>query len=74
MKNKQDLLISTKYNLEVFNCHLFLIIFVMLIISLEQDKVDIQTICSLRFETIEPLGSIKSSTFKHRYSNSNYYG
>ena len=48
-KNKQDLSTSMKHNLEFFNCHPFLITFVMgIILSLEQKKADIQTIRSLR--------------------------
>ena len=39
-KNKEDLSTSMKHNLEFFNCHPFLITFVMgIILSLEQKKI-----------------------------------
>lgn len=63
-KNKQDLSTSMKHNLEFFNCHPFLITFVMgIILSLEQKKADIQTICSLRVAAMGPLGGIGDAIF-----------
>ena len=63
-KNKQDLSTSMKHNLEFFNCHPFLITFVMgIILSLEQKKADIQTIRSLRVAAMCPLGGIGDAIF-----------
>lgn len=63
-KNKQDLSTSMKHNLEFFNCHPFLITFVMgIILSLEQKKADIQTIRSLRVADMGPLGGIGDAIF-----------
>lgn len=63
-KNKQDLSTSMKHNLEFFNCHPFLITFVMgIILSLEQKKADIQTIRSLRVAAMGPLGGIGDAIF-----------
>ena len=63
-KNKEDLSTSMKHNLEFFNCHPFLITFVMgIILSLEQKKADIQTIRSLRVAAMGPLGGIGDAIF-----------
>ncbi|GAA0707444.1 PTS system mannose/fructose/sorbose family transporter subunit IID [Paraclostridium ghonii] len=63
-KNKDDLSTSMKHNLELFNCHPFLITFVMgIILSLEQKKSDIQTIRSLRVAAMGPLGGIGDAIF-----------
>ena len=63
-KNKQDLSTSMKHNLEFFNCHPFLITFVMgIILSLEQKKSDVQTIRSLRVAAMGPLGGIGDAIF-----------
>lgn len=63
-KNKQDLSTSMKHNLEFFNCHPFLITFVMgIILSLEQKKADIQTIRSLRVAAMGSLGGIGDAIF-----------
>ena len=63
-KNKQDLSTSMKHNLEFFNCHPFLITFVMgIILSLEQKKADIQTARSLRVAAMGPLGGIGDAIF-----------
>ena len=63
-KNKQDLSTSMKHNLEFFNCHPFLITFVMgIILSLEQKKADVQTIRSLRVAAMGPLGGIGDAIF-----------
>jgi N-acetylgalactosamine PTS system EIID component len=63
-KNNQDLSTSMKHNLEFFNCHPFLITFVMgIILSLEQKKADVQTIRSLRVAAMGPLGGIGDAIF-----------
>ncbi|MFR3072450.1 MAG: PTS system mannose/fructose/sorbose family transporter subunit IID [Paeniclostridium sp.] len=63
-KNKQDLSTSMKHNLEFFNCHPFLITFVMgIVLSLEQKKADVQTIRSLRVAAMGPLGGIGDAIF-----------
>ena len=63
-KNKQDLYTYMKHNLEFFNCHPFLITFVMgIILSLEQKKADVQTIRSLRVAAMGPLGGIGDAIF-----------
>ncbi|MCU9813658.1 PTS system mannose/fructose/sorbose family transporter subunit IID [Paraclostridium sp. AKS73] len=63
-KNKDDLATSMKHNLEFFNCHPFLITFVMgIILSLEQKKSDVQTIRSLRVAAMGPLGGIGDAIF-----------
>lgn len=63
-KNKDDLSTSMKHNLEFFNCHPFLITFVMgIIISLEQKKADVQTIRALRVAAMGPLGGIGDAIF-----------
>ena len=63
-KNKQDLSTSMKHNLEFFNCHPFLITFVMgIILSLEQTPADILTIRSLRVAAMGPLGGIGDAIF-----------
>jgi PTS system N-acetylgalactosamine-specific IID component len=63
-KNKEDLSTSMKHNLEFFNCHPFLITFVMgIIMSLEQKKADVQTIRALRVAAMGPLGGIGDAIF-----------
>lgn len=63
-KNKEDLSTSMKHNLEFFNCHPFLITFVMgIILSLEQKKSDVQTIRALRVAAMGPLGGIGDAIF-----------
>ncbi|MGX4601118.1 PTS system mannose/fructose/sorbose family transporter subunit IID [Faecalimicrobium sp. JNUCC 81] len=63
-KNKDDLSTSMKHNMEFFNCHPFLITFVMgIIISLEQKKADVQTIRALRVAAMGPLGGIGDAIF-----------
>ena len=47
--NKEDLELSMEHNLEFFNTHPFLVTFVMgIILSLEQQKADIETIRAVR--------------------------
>lgn len=63
-KNKDDLSTSMKHNMEFFNCHPFLITFVMgIIISLEQKKADVRTIRALRVAAMGPLGGIGDAIF-----------
>lgn len=63
-KEKQDLSTSMKHNMEFFNCHPFLITFVMgIILSLEQKKSDVQTIRALRVAAMGPLGGIGDAIF-----------
>ena len=50
--NKNDLAASMSHNLEFFNTHPFLVTFVMgIVLSLEQNKVDIPTIRVFRYST-----------------------
>jgi len=62
--NKEDLAISMQHNLEFFNTHPFLVTFVMgIVLSLEQQKTDINTIRSVRVAAMGPLGGIGDSIF-----------
>lgn len=62
--NKDDLSASMKHNLDFFNTHPFLVTFVMgIILSLEQQKTDIQTIRSVRVAAMGPLGGIGDALF-----------
>ena len=62
--NKEDLSISMQHNLEFFNTHPFLINFVMgIVLSLEQQKADIQTIRAVRVAAMGPLGGIGDAIF-----------
>ncbi len=57
--DKDDLSISMQHNLEFFNCHTYTVTFVMgLVLSLEQQKADINTIRSVRVAAMGPLGGI----------------
>ena len=63
-KNKEDLSTSMKHNLEFFNCHPFLITFVMgIILSLEQKNSDVQSIRALIVAAMGPLGGIGDAIF-----------
>jgi PTS system N-acetylgalactosamine-specific IID component len=54
-KNKDDLAASMSHNMEFFNTHPFLVNFVMgIVLSLEQNKADIQTIRSVRVAAMGP--------------------
>ena len=54
--NKDDLSKSMAHNLEFFNTHPFLITFVMgIILSLEENKVEIPTIRAVRVAAMGPL-------------------
>lgn len=62
--NKEDLAASMSHNLEFFNTHPFLVTFVMgIVLSLEQQKADINTIRSVRVAAMGPLGGIGDSLF-----------
>lgn len=62
--NKEDLKISMEHNLEFFNTHPFLVTFVMgIVLSLEQQKTDINTIRSVRVAAMGPLGGIGDAIF-----------
>ena len=62
--NKEDLSKSMKHNLDFFNTHPFLVTFVMgIILSLEQEKSDIQTIRAVRVAAMGPLGGIGDALF-----------
>lgn len=63
-KNKEDLSTSMMHNLEFFNTHPFLITFVMgIILSLEQNKLDVPTIRAVRVAAMGPLGGIGDALF-----------
>lgn len=52
------------HNLEFFNTHPFLVTFVMgIVLSLEQNKVDIPTIRAVRVAAMGPLGGIGDALF-----------
>lgn len=62
--NKDDLAASMSHNLEFFNTHPFLVTFVMgIILSLEQNKSDVQTIRAVRVSAMGPLGGIGDALF-----------
>lgn len=62
--DKDDLAASMSHNLEFFNTHPFLVTFVMgIILSLEQNKTDIQTIRAVRVSAMGPLGGIGDALF-----------
>ena len=62
--NKEDLSTSMNHNLEFFNTHPFLVTFVMgIVLSLEQQKTDVNTIRSVRVAAMGPLGGIGDAIF-----------
>lgn len=62
--NKEDLKASMAHNLDFLNTHPFLVTFVMgIVLSLEQNKVDTQTIRSVRISAAGPLGGIGDALF-----------
>ncbi len=62
--NKDDLALSMSHNLDFINTHPFLVTFVMgIVLSLEQQKADIQTIRSVRIAAAGPLGGIGDALF-----------
>lgn len=62
--NKEDLSASMSHNLEFFNTHPFLVTFVAgIVLSLEQQKADINTIRAVRVAAMGPLGGIGDALF-----------
>lgn len=62
--NKEDLSTSMSHNLEFFNTHPFLVTFVMgIILSLEQNKLEVPTIRAVRVAAMGPLGGIGDAIF-----------
>jgi Phosphotransferase system, mannose/fructose/N-acetylgalactosamine-specific component IID len=62
--NKDDLATSMKHNLEFFNTHPFLVTFVMgIVLSMEQNKADINSIRAVRVAAMGPLGGIGDALF-----------
>lgn len=62
--NKRDLSASMYHNLDFINTHPFLVTFVMgIVLSLEQNKVDTQTIRAVRISAASPLGGIGDALF-----------
>ena len=62
--NKEDLQTSMQHNLEFFNTHPFLVTFVMgIVLSLEQQKADINTIRAVRVAAMGPLGGFGDALF-----------
>lgn len=63
-EGSEDLKISMGHNLEFFNTHPFLVTFVMgIVLSLEQQKADINTIRAVRVAAMGPLGGIGDAIF-----------
>lgn len=63
-EDSEDLKISMGHNLEFFNTHPFLVTFVMgIILCLEQQKADINTIRAVRVAAMGPLGGIGDAIF-----------
>ena len=59
-----DLKTSMKHNLDFFNTHPFLVTFVMgIILSMEQQKTDVDTIRAVRVAAMGPLGGIGDAIF-----------
>jgi len=57
--NKEDLATSMSHNMEFFNTHPFLVTFVMgIVLSMEQNKADINSIRGVRVAAMGPLGGI----------------
>lgn len=62
--DKEDLAASMSHNLEFFNTHPFLVTFVMgIVLSMEQQKADINTIRAVRVAAMGPLGGIGDAIF-----------
>ena len=63
-EDSDDLKLSMAHNLEFFNTHPFLVTFVMgIVLSLEQQKADINTIRAVRVAAMGPLGGIGDAIF-----------
>lgn len=66
--NKDDLSLSMSHNLDFFNTHPFLVTFVMgIVLSLEQQKADTNTIRAVRVAAMGPLGGIGDSLFWYTF-------
>lgn len=62
--DKDDLAASMTHNMDFINTHPFAVTFVMgMVLSMEQMKMDIQTIRSVRISTAAPLGGIGDALF-----------
>ena len=62
--NKDDLSTAMTHNLEFFNTHPFLVTFVMgIVLSMEQQKADINSIRAVRVAAMGPLGGIGDALF-----------
>ncbi|QRG86636.1 PTS system mannose/fructose/sorbose family transporter subunit IID [Bulleidia sp. zg-1006] len=62
--NKEDLSTSMTHNMEFFNTHPFLVTFVMgIVLSLEQQKADVNLIRGVRTAAMGPLGGIGDALF-----------
>lgn len=62
--NKEDLAASMTHNMDFLNTHPFAVTFVMgMVLSMEQMKMDIQTIRSVRISVAAPLGGIGDALF-----------
>ena len=62
--NKDDLAASMTHNMDFLNTHQFAVTFVMgMVLSMEQQKMDIQTIRSVRISAAGPLGGIGDALF-----------
>lgn len=66
--NKDDLAASMTHNMDFINTHPFLVTFVIgIVLSLEQQKADIQTIRSVRISVAAPLGGIGDALFWYTF-------
>lgn len=66
--NKDDLAASMTHNMDFLNTHPFAVTFVMgMVLSMEQQKMDIQTIRSVRISTAAPLGGIGDALFWYTF-------
>ena len=66
--NKDDLAASMTHNMDFINTHPYLVTFVMgIVLSMEQQKMDIQTIRSVRISTAAPLGGIGDALFWYTF-------
>jgi len=62
--NKEDLATSMTHNMEFFNTHPFLVTFVLgIVLSMEQNKADINSIRGVRVAAMGPLGGIGDALF-----------
>ena len=63
-EDTEDLKLSMAHNLEFFNTHPFLVTFVMgIVLSMEQQKSDVDTIRAVRVAAMGPLGGIGDAIF-----------